>query len=186
MHDLAPWENFYLILGPAAGALIGLQFVVMTLVAEQPHRSAEDVGNAFSTPTVVHFAMVLLIACMAAAPWGSIRPLALLVAAIGVFGVGYTILVARRMSEQDGYHTETVDWLSYIGVPGLVYAVLALCAFWTLRAPAEGLFGVGFAALALLFTGVYNCWDGIVFLVARKAKIAAKKQDATKDDRQRP
>jgi hypothetical protein len=29
------WESFYAIVGAAAGALIGLQFVVMTLIAER-------------------------------------------------------------------------------------------------------------------------------------------------------
>ena len=33
MTELDEWDSFYLIVGPAAGALIGLQFVVMTLMA---------------------------------------------------------------------------------------------------------------------------------------------------------
>ena len=36
MSDLAQWESFYVIIGSAAGALIGLQFVVMTLIADRP------------------------------------------------------------------------------------------------------------------------------------------------------
>ena len=31
MTALGEWENFYVIVGSSAGALIGLQFVVMTL-----------------------------------------------------------------------------------------------------------------------------------------------------------
>jgi hypothetical protein len=33
MTALAGWENFYVIVGSAAGALIGLEFVVVTLIA---------------------------------------------------------------------------------------------------------------------------------------------------------
>jgi len=33
MSEFTEWESFYVIVGSAAGALIGLQFVVMTLVA---------------------------------------------------------------------------------------------------------------------------------------------------------
>ena len=33
MAELAGWDSLYVIVGSAAGALIGLQFVVMTLVA---------------------------------------------------------------------------------------------------------------------------------------------------------
>src|SRR3954468_664181 len=36
MSAVAGWENFYVIVGSSAGALIGLQFVVMTLIATRP------------------------------------------------------------------------------------------------------------------------------------------------------
>jgi hypothetical protein len=36
MTPLAGWENFYVIVGSSAGALIGLQFVVITLIADLP------------------------------------------------------------------------------------------------------------------------------------------------------
>ena len=36
MPALTEWENFYVIVGSSAGALIGLQFVVITLIAERP------------------------------------------------------------------------------------------------------------------------------------------------------
>ena len=34
MSEIAGWDSFYVIVGSAADALIGLQFVVMTLIAE--------------------------------------------------------------------------------------------------------------------------------------------------------
>jgi hypothetical protein len=44
MTALTGWENFYVIVGSAAGALIGLQFVVVTLIADSPTlRVAEGV-----------------------------------------------------------------------------------------------------------------------------------------------
>ena len=36
MTALVGWENFYVIVGSSAGALIGLQFVVITLIADMP------------------------------------------------------------------------------------------------------------------------------------------------------
>jgi len=36
MTALDGWENFYVIVGSSAGALIGLQFVVLALIAEAP------------------------------------------------------------------------------------------------------------------------------------------------------
>ena len=37
---LAGWANFYVIIGSSAGALTGLQFVVMTLIAEAQAESS--------------------------------------------------------------------------------------------------------------------------------------------------
>jgi len=69
----AGWENFYVILGSSAGALIGLQFVVMTLVAEMPTvRDVERSGSAFATPTIVHFGVALLLSAVISAPWHGI------------------------------------------------------------------------------------------------------------------
>lgn len=48
MSDLAEWESFYVIIGSSAGALIGLQFVVMTLIAEMPPLRVAQVGAAFA------------------------------------------------------------------------------------------------------------------------------------------
>jgi len=65
MTALAGWENFYVIVGSSAGALIGLQFVVITLISEIPIvRDAERAGSAFATATIVHFGAVLLLAAI--------------------------------------------------------------------------------------------------------------------------
>jgi ABC-type Fe3+-siderophore transport system permease subunit len=68
MTALREWENFYVIFGSSAGALIGLQFVVMTLVAENPLARSEALGKALATPTIVHFAIVLLMSAIVSAP----------------------------------------------------------------------------------------------------------------------
>src|SRR2546426_11591171 len=78
MSELAEWDSFYIIVGPAAGALIGLQFVVMTLIAERPPLRAAEAGAAFATPTIVHLGAVLLLAALLRAPWHAITPIAAL------------------------------------------------------------------------------------------------------------
>ena len=64
MTELAKWDSFYGILGSAAATLIGLQFVVMTLVAEKPSIHSAAAGAAFATPTIVHFCAVLLLSAL--------------------------------------------------------------------------------------------------------------------------
>lgn len=79
MSPLNGWENFYVIVGSSAGALIGLQFVVMTLIAGRSVGHGEaQAGDAFSTPSVVHFAVVLLLSAIISAPWDGIGTVAVL------------------------------------------------------------------------------------------------------------
>jgi hypothetical protein len=47
MTALAGWENFYVVGGSSAGALIGLQFVVMALIADMPRTPGQaQAGHA--------------------------------------------------------------------------------------------------------------------------------------------
>ncbi len=66
----AAWENFYVIVGSSAAALVGLQFVVLTLIASRPVvRGQGDAGAAFATPTILHFGAAILLAGIQTAPW---------------------------------------------------------------------------------------------------------------------
>src|SRR5580693_4029810 len=104
MTALSGWVNFYVIVGSSAGALIGLQFVVMTLVADVPiTRGDAQAGDTFTTPTVVHFGAVLLLSAVASAPWDGIGAAQVLWGLVGLGGVGYVVLVARRLRRQTAY-----------------------------------------------------------------------------------
>jgi hypothetical protein len=55
LPPLAAWQSFYVVLGSAAAALTGLQFVVMALVSNSRQTGSMREVDAFGTPTVVHF-----------------------------------------------------------------------------------------------------------------------------------
>jgi hypothetical protein len=165
MSELAAWESFYVIVGSAAGALIGLQFVVMTLIAERPPLRAAEAGAAFATPTIVHFGAVFFLSALSRAPWQSITPAAVLWGIAGLSGTAYAIVVARRMRAQSAYQPEFEDWLFHVLLPFAAYAVLALSAFAAPSHTRESLFGVGAAALLLLFVGIHNAWDAVAYHV---------------------
>src|ERR1700683_355291 len=110
MTALDGWENFYVIVGSSAGALIGLQFVVMALIAEIPVAGdGAQAGDAFGTPTVVHFGVVLLLSAIFSAPWHGIAVIAALWGLIGAGGVVYCVVVARRMRSQTIYRAVFED-----------------------------------------------------------------------------
>jgi ABC-type transport system involved in multi-copper enzyme maturation permease subunit len=107
MSELTQWDSFYVIVGTAAGALIGLQFVVMTLIADRPPTPAA--GAAFATPTIVHFGTALLLSALLRAPWQVITLAASLWGFIGLIGIIYVVIVARRMRVQTFYIPEFED-----------------------------------------------------------------------------
>jgi len=166
MTPLAGWENFYVIVGSSAGALIGLQFVVMALVADMPRTPAQaQAGHAFATPTIVHFGAVLMLSAALSAPWHSIGGAAVLWGLMGLGGVAYAIIVARRQRVQNTYQPVFEDWLFHAVLPFAAYATLSASACTARAHPTECLFGVATAALLLLFIGIHNAWDAVTYHV---------------------
>jgi hypothetical protein len=168
MTPLAEWGNFYVIVGSSAGALIGLQFVVMTLIAGRPvgrGEEAEQASDAFSTPSVVHFGVVLLLSAIASAPWGSVGVPAILWGLAGLGGIVYAAVVARRMRAQRAYRPVFEDWLFHILLPLAAYVMLAAAAFAARADTRRALFAVGATSLLLLFVGIHNAWDTVTHLV---------------------
>jgi len=95
MLELTEWNSFYVIVGSSAGALIGLQFVVLTLIAERPRSGTAEAGAAFATPSVVHFGVVLLLSAVVSAPWHAIGAVASFWELVGLGGIVYAVIVAR-------------------------------------------------------------------------------------------
>jgi hypothetical protein len=103
MAEFAAWNSFYVIVGAAAGALIGLQFVVVTLIADKPALRVPEAGAAFATPMIVHFGVVLLLAAVVSVPWHAIGTVAVIWGIVGLSGIVYTVVVARRLRRQTTY-----------------------------------------------------------------------------------
>jgi hypothetical protein len=166
MTALAGWENFYVIVGSSAGALIGLQFVVITLIANRPIGPGQGQGAAaFATPTIVHFSTVLLLSAVATAPWHSITGAAIVWGTLGLVGIVYELVVIRRMQTQGLYKPVFEDWLFHALLPLAAYAALVGSAYVSQSHPQRAMFGIAAAALLLLFIGIHNAWDAVTYHV---------------------
>jgi len=167
MSELSRWSSFYDVVGSAAGALIGLQFVVITLLATRPPPRAATQGGAaaFSTPNIVHFSAVLLIAVLVHVPWGSIVPFAVLAGLTGTAGFVYAFVTARRMRAQSAYEPDMEDWLFYALLPLASFLVLTLAAVALEPFEHAALFALGTVTLLLLFGAIHNAWDAASYHV---------------------
>jgi hypothetical protein len=164
MTELAKWESFYTIVGSAAGALIGLQFVVMTLITQRPRVHA-DAGAAFATPTIMHFSAALVLAALLRAPWQTIATASMVWGVVAFAGVVYAVVVIRRMAKQGVYRPVFEDWMFHAVLPLAAYATLAVSAVTAADYTREALFGVGGSVLLLLFIGIHNAWDAVTYHV---------------------
>ncbi len=166
MTVFAGWANFYVIVGSSAGALIGLQFVVLTLIANRPIGPGHALaGDAFATPTLVHVGTVLLLSAIVNAPWQGLATAAVLWGLLGLSGLVYQSIVTRRVRVQDIYQPVFEDWLFHVLLPFAAYATLTISACAALSHLHQALFGAGAAVLLLLFIGIHNAWDAVTYHV---------------------
>ena len=173
MHEswLKAWEAYYLIVGTAAGALTGLQFVVMTLIAEAGRADArKDSLSAFGSPNIVHFCAALLASSILSAPWPSLRPAGWTVAGCGVLGILYSAVVLRRALRQGVYQPVAEDWVWHIVLPAAAYTALFLAGIRLDSYPLETLFAIGAAVLLLIFIGIHNAWDTVMYVTVEHAE----------------
>jgi hypothetical protein len=160
---LSGWVNFYVIVGSSAGALTGLQFVVITLIAELRTPGTMQDVRAFGTPTVVHFCAALLISAIMSAPWPSVSHLDFCIAACGIAGIVYALRVLWHAYKAP-YNPDAEDWLWFGVFPLIAYAVLAVVAVLLRWHATSSLFLIAGTTLFLLFIGIHNAWDTVTFI----------------------
>jgi len=175
MTALSGWQNFYVIVGSSAGALIGLQFVVITLIANRPIGAGQGASaGAYATPTVVHFGTVLLLSAIGCAPWPTLTAAEVLWGLLGLGGVIYEVIVVRRMRTQSLYKAVFEDWLFHALLPLAAYVALAVSAEEVRAYSRDALFGIAAAALLLLFIGIHNAWDAVTYHIFSGPKREAE------------
>jgi len=164
------WQNFYVIVGSSAAALVGVQFVVIALIANVRHLATTDSIRAFATPTVVHLGEALIVSAIMSAPWTSLSRASIAVAACGLGGLGYASIAIRLVRRLKGYKPVWEDWICHAILPWSAYAVLTVAALLLGTIPRAALFVIGAAALGLLLIGIHNAWDSVTHVVVAGAR----------------
>jgi hypothetical protein len=167
LSPFAAWESFYVIVGSSAGALTGLQFVVVVLGSEMNMISG-GAASAFATPTIVHFCAVLLISAILSAPWHAIWTPGVALLICGTVGVLYSLMVMRRARRQKDYKPVFEDWLWHMAFPFIAYSMLLVASVLLPENPTSWLFAIGASAVFLLFIGIHNAWDAVMYIALQK------------------
>jgi hypothetical protein len=176
LSALGRWANFYVVVGSSAGALTGLQFVVITLVAQMEAASSIREIRAFGTPNVVHFSVALLISVLMNMPWVAASQLSISLGALAAIGFGYSLTVIRHARKQGGYSPDAADWFWYAIVPIAMFVLLGTAALLIGSNAGLSFFLVAAVSLGFLFNGIRNAWDTVTYVAIERGRRSGERK----------
>jgi hypothetical protein len=160
------WHEFYLMAGGAAAVLIGLIFVVISLMQDRSRSSVLSGSNLYMGAIVLGVSFVLVLSAAALAPDIDGRAFAVIVAVVALWGLARGIISTMGIANlRDEVHW--TDLWFYGIVPSAFYLVLGGVAYafwigWPLAREALA----AFVTLGLLLA-VRNEWDLITWIAPR-------------------
>jgi len=172
------WENYFLMVGSSAGALIGLMFVVVTLTSGLERSETERGKHLYTSPIVWHLAVILVLSGAAAVPTMTGKFFAVAAGGLGILGIAIGTRSAVGIVRDPGAPEAAAFDMFWYGVaPAIGYAGLAGGAFGMLRGWRWGETAVAADLMALLIVSIHAEWDLVTYLatIARKGRDDKKR-----------
>ena len=164
----AAWDNYFMLLGAAAGSLIGLLFVVVTLTSGIERSRALRASTIYLTPTLVHFAVTMVSSAVAVSP-ATPKVAAVILAVAALMGLGNAVRTCLGIYEfaQGDNPPHWSDIWCYGGAPGAIYIGLigTSAAAWMGWPLAVGAGAV--LLMILMLVAIRNAWDLITWMAPR-------------------
>lgn len=166
---LKDWESFFVIVGAAAGVLIGLQFVVIALQQDMTRNIGQAV-RAFASPTIVHLTVVLAMSSILSIPRHTRTSIGVILLIASAALLGYVLWVLRTARAQDLYQPDLEDWIWHYTLPGVAYLGMLVAGAAAWGASSAALYIVAVVLLLLLIVGIHNAWDSAIYIVIRRSE----------------
>jgi hypothetical protein len=163
------WGEFYLVAGGAAAVLIGLIFVVVTVMNDRPRSSVLYGSRLYMGPIVLHMSFVLVLSGAALSPGISGRAFAAITGVIALWGAArgiYSISGIRRLRIDDVAVHWTDAWY-YGAMPLAIYLGLGVVAIGFWRGADWAPYGLAAAVVALLLLSIRDEYDLVTWLTPR-------------------
>ena len=165
MEMLEKWHEFFIVLGAAAGTLIGAMFVVVS-IASGLVKGSELSSRIFVTPTIIHLAFVLMSCALTLVPSLTRVTFGASAGVAGIVFIGY----AGRNTFHIG-HRRALEWsdhLWYSVTPLIAYLLMIVSGILVLEAAPGAVETLAFALALLVISGIRNAWDLILFFLERQ------------------
>jgi hypothetical protein len=168
LQTLAQWQNFYFMIGGVSGGLIGLMFVAMSLGMRFVRPETAEDMEIFVNPTLFHFTVVLVTACVMLVPAHTVLSLSGLLFGIALVGCWRVMRVwtgAKQKQRQSEEPVEAGHFLWHMGLPLLSYTLTILVAIG-LYVLGEGwlLTGIALMVVVLIVCGIHNSWTLVIWI----------------------
>jgi amino acid transporter len=150
-----------------AGELIGLLFIVATLSAGRSSEKSETGQRLFTTPTVIHLAVVVVVSVLALAPGADNASASVLMVLVGLAATAYAVPIAIRISRNPD-PTHWSDFWYYGAAPAICCLALSAAAATVVARLPHAAYYTGLVLLVLLALAIRNAWDLVTWLARRR------------------
>ena len=160
------WSEFYLLVGTAASVLIGLIFVVISLMQDRSRSNVLVGSRLYMGPIVLGVSFVIVLSAAALTPGLSRCGMAVITGAVALWGLVRGIMSTAGIRQISEVHWTDV-W--FYGVfPGLLYLALGIVAlgFWMDCLLADE--GLAATITLSLLLAIRNEWDLITWIAPQR------------------
>ena len=162
------WGEFYLLAGSAAAVLIGLIFVVVTLMQDRPRSTVLNGSKLYMGPVVLHVTFVLVLSATALIPGISPTEFTVVSGAVSILGVVRGIVSTKGIRGLTGAdQAHWTDMWFYGVIPTALFLLLGLVTFAAWRELPWAAQGVATVITAGLLLCIRNEWDLVTWLTPR-------------------
>ena len=165
------WGEFYLMAGGAAAVLIGLIFVVISLMQDRSRSTVLAGSRLYMGPIVLSVSFVLALSAAALTPHIEGRFVALIAGVVALWGLVRGILSITGIRGLCHIDEEPPHWSDvwFYGVaPSVLYVALGLVAFGLWSGAPWARDGLAVAITGLLLVAIRNEWDLITWIAPHR------------------
>jgi hypothetical protein len=168
-HQLEQWHEFFLLSGTAAVTLTGALFVVISLGPSIIAAENKTGVRAFISPNAVYFTTVLVISHALLTSTIPREATGWMLCAGAVLSILYlwSTRAPRRWRENK---LSVLDWIWYIALPYLAYALTLAAGIGIVRDDTRALPFLAATMVFLLVIGIRNAWDLAVWMPLQEVR----------------
>jgi hypothetical protein len=167
-ETLQSWQSFYTMIGSASAALLGLMFVALSLGTHLINETSREAIDTFTTPNIVYFCSVLLIAAVMLVPTYTTALFyiviiggTLLIITIGLYHVRKLYLAGMKHGD---FNRE--DWFWTCIMPIISFTILLITAIYFILGQWSIAFSLlPIATVAILVTAIANTWGVVIWII---------------------